>query len=360
MHRLIHEMQDWIATIADAGQRPRERAIVLEKPTAPGFWDQGQMAGFSAGLQASLGLWTGDERHYDCAREFLLVPTPVAPFSAGATHMAVTLLRAAGKFSADDEQRICSTMTGVAKNMIDVFLGRLYGMRRFNHALTTANLCDAVARLWPDSPDAKWLLEQVEPIWEEWWPLGENVEGAPTYEGFMQVALLQWADRRGERERIMSDPRTGIWIDRGLDHFLPVGFMPAYGDSHMSEHWPDWIALWSMVALWDTGERGGRARWSVERMFDYFVARDWIRNIDIVSEQPADGTEWAQVWYQVPPRGMVRRSCRPLPPRRRDRQDTRASAAGTGRHAQDDAALRLHPEHVVVAPARRAGRAHAG
>ena len=254
-------------------------------------------AAFLAAAEVYLAKITGDEKHLDNAYEYLQYPGATGGFPATATWVAVTALREAGRLTEEDESRLCNEYTREAKGTIGGHFRRLPGFRVFNHAITSANLCDAVARLWPDSESAEELAEEAEAVWNDWWVTGENIEGAPNYEGFNNAHLLQWAERRGERQFALDHPGTKYWMKRGVDHVLPNGFIPGFGDTNNAEIWTQWIGLFALQASW-TGDE--RALWAAERVFNWMEERDWLgSNIDF-AERLADKPTMAAVgWWQI-------------------------------------------------------------
>jgi len=309
----LDDVESWVSAIADASLDGSAHDLIVGPPL-PGEWGgPGMMASYLAGTHAIFARRGTAEapagasaprhfdaaRHFDAMREYLLLPAPVHAFAAEAFWTAVGALRAAGKLSPAEEQQIHLAATKEAhgaRRMID----HHFGLRRYNHAVTTANLYDVIARLWPDSSDAASSSATAEDVWREWWVLGDNLEVAANYEAFAQFDLLCWADRRGERNRALADPMTHYWIDRGLDHFLPLGIMPGYGDTCTMELWPDWFAFFALVAAWTDGERARRARWAAEHMFAWAKQRDWIRNVAIIDEVPEDPYRAKQAWGQLP------------------------------------------------------------
>ena len=208
-------------------------------------------------------------------------------------------LRAANLLSPADEETIRANVTRETIGGERMLGGRI-GMRRFNHAICGANLCDIVARLWPDAPDAPRFRDEAEAVWGEWLRFGDNMEVAANYEAFAQADILLWAERRGERDTFLADPGTRHWIDRGLEHVLPGGYIPGYGDTCTMELWSDWFEFLALVAAWTEGERARRARWAVERMFGWVRERNWIRNLTIMAEVPEDPYRAKQAWGQIP------------------------------------------------------------
>ena len=246
-----------------------------------GCWPVNHIAAaFLAAAETFLAEHTGDLEHLQHAYRYLQIPSCTAGWPATASWEGVKALREHGVLKDADEERMCREFTSVAEAAIRGHFPRLPGFRIFNHAINTANLCDVVARLWPDSPDAASLMAASEVIWQEWWDYGENIEGAPNYEGFNNAHVLLWADRRGQRQEALDHPGTRYWMDRAVEQVLPNGFIPVFGDGNSSEVWAQWLSLLALQASW-TGD--ARALWAAERVADWHRARGVIeQNLDIV------------------------------------------------------------------------------
>ncbi len=276
MSNWLDESYGWIERICEASLDERAQDLFADPLKYGEMGIVGDIASFLSGSHAYLADCTGDSAHVERAADYLRMPIPVQAFSASAAWRGTLAARSAGRLSPEDDARLCEVMTNTAKGGVRGHFDRLPGFRIFNHAVTTANLCDVVSRLWPDARDAIPLREGAEEVWREWWAFGENIEGAPNYEAFAQVHVLQWAKRRGELDMALGHPATRYWMERGVEHILPLGFIPAFGDSHAAELWPDWFGLFSMIAGWTDGDLAGRAVQSAERLFRWVEARDWL------------------------------------------------------------------------------------
>ena len=292
MKNWLDEVVEWVTAICDASLEEPAHGIA----TAPndGSWAlQGDMAAYLGAAHVYLARWTGDESHMERAKEYVLCEVPMQAFGACAGYFGTKAVIDANMLTAEEEETVRRRMTGI------VGWGHfdwLVGFRHTNHACTQASMCDAIARLWPDARESRELRAISEQIWREWWSLGENIETAPNYEGFHQNHMLMWADRRGEREKMLTHPGTQSWMNRAVEHMLPCGYLPAYGDSNNTEYWCDWFSLFAHIAAW-TGN--ARARWNAERMFDWFRERDFLRNLDILDSAGDNVLRRRMAWWHV-------------------------------------------------------------
>ncbi|MDP6124325.1 MAG: hypothetical protein QGH20_01050 [Candidatus Latescibacteria bacterium] len=251
---------------------------------------------YLGGVHSLLAKWTRESFHLDAAKKYALQPSPAGHFPADAFWMSINTLRSESALSEEEDMSICTAATPTAVGSLG-FMSDRFGMRRFNHAITAANFCDIVARLWPDAPDARRLKDAADGIWEEWWLLGEELEGAPNYEGFKQASLLLWADRRGQREMALGHPGTAASIERNIDHVLPTGLLPGYGDSCSMEDWPEWPALFATVAAW-TGNP--RALWAAEAVYEWVSNHRWFDNLSLAERTDGEIDERLHSWWQMP------------------------------------------------------------
>ena len=290
----LDELQNWVERICEACAQDPEHDMIVAPSRHEEWVRYANIAAYIAACHVFLSEWTGERDHLVRAKEYMLGELPVAGFTAGAAYFAVRAIKDAGLLSDEEDEALRVRMT---ESVGWSFFDRLPGFRRFNHAITTANLCDGLARLWPNAPEAGKLRATAEEVWREWWTLGDNIEGAPNYEAFHQNHLLQWGDRRGERAETLNHPGTRFWLNRALDHLLPNGYLPAYGDSNNLEYWCDWLALFAYFAAW---EGNGRARWNVRRLFEWFKTRDIMRNVGKTEDETGPLPLGRLGWWHVP------------------------------------------------------------
>ena len=291
------KLPEWSAAICDKSvELPTREAIFGETPTG-GMAINHHTAAFLAATEIFLAEHTGDSMHLERAYRCLQVPSATGGFPATATWEGVTALRKVGMLTDADEERMCREFTAEARGAARGHFTRLPGFRIFNHAVTSANLCDAVARLWPDSPDADELMAAADEVWNEWWVLGENIEGAPNYEGFNNAHLLQWAERRGELDMALNHPGTRFWMARGPEHILPNGFIPGFGDTNNCEIWSQWVGLLALQASWAGDARALRA---AEKVFAWNESRGWLEtNLTLVERCEGQPFKANVGWWQV-------------------------------------------------------------
>lgn len=294
----LDNVRDWTERICDASLGPAHETIVRDM--LPGEWGgQGIMASYLAAAHCILHRWSGDTAHLDHARAYLLLPSNVHTFASGAFHHAVTSVREAGWLSEEDDAAVRASTANAIKEARGRFVGHR-GWRRANHPVTAACLYDVYARLWSGVPESEQYMRDAEGIWREWLHFGDNLEDAANYEAFNQCALLKWAIRRGELTGFLAHPGTRAWIERSIDHCMPAGLVPGYGDTCTMELWADWFGLCSIISALDTGDTARRARWNAERMFLWAMERDWIQNLHIINEVPEDPYRARQAWGQIP------------------------------------------------------------
>ncbi len=323
----------WANVIVDASAEGPAHDIVVQ-PLLPAEWGgQGSMVSYLAGCHVVLARLSDEERHLSAALDYLRLPVITHSFATNALWRAITGLRNADVLAEDDSEAIRTAAMATVEQNTRHIENRI-GRRLFNHAVCAANLCDAVARLWPDAADSPRLLSLADEVWEDWWRLGENMEIAANYEAFAQCALLAWSERRGDLRFAMDHPATRGWIRRSLEHFLPLGIVPGYGDTCTMELWADWFELYAMIVAAADGTSaeqslfGEQALFDARRMFEWAEKRDWIRNTAIVDTVPDDQYRARQAWGQVPRTGWslargaeILRACagrvtpRPIPAR---------------------------------------------
>jgi len=300
----LDEVDRWVREIVHASTHGRAYDLLVGDPLPEEWGGQAAIASYLAGCLALHGKEKNDATQVERSREFMLLPDPVHAFAASPAWEAIVALRAAHMLSDTNEEQIRAAMTRTAQNGVRNYLVIRMGIRRFNHAITTANMCDVISRLWPEHPDSAELRQAAEDVWGDWWLIGDNIEIAANYEAFAEVDLLLWAERRGEKARMLDDPMTHFWMDRSLEHMLPVGIVPGYGDTCTMELWADWFALYSVMAAWCGGSRGSRAAWNAERMFSWATTRGWLgQNLSIIDEVPDDPYRAKQGWTQIPRTG---------------------------------------------------------
>jgi hypothetical protein len=291
-------VQNWIEQICDTSLTDARDTILRDQ--LPGEWGgQGSMASYLAGTHAMLFGWTGDSAHLDAAREYVLLPDNTHTFATDALYCAVTVLRENGRLNPDDEAAISHSVIDQVHGSARNNLGR-FGWRRTNHCITSANLADVYSRLWPDDPESASMQSVADEVWGEWTSFGDNMEDACNYEAFHEVALILWAERRGSLSELLEHPGTRQWIDRGIETFLPIGIMPGYGDTCTMELWPHWFALYGSLVRVGDEHSARRARWNMERMFEWVSERDWIRNVRIIDDVPEDLYRARQAYNQIP------------------------------------------------------------
>ena len=292
----IERAQQWAKEICFASEGPQGRKLIFDPPL-PGEWGgQGSMASYLAATHALLSRRGGTREHLAAALEYLLLPTPTHTFATSALWTAMQELRRAGIVSAENDSRIADATADVVRGGQRHHRTRV-GMRKSNHAVTAAALCDAFSRLWPDHPQAGEFRAEAEGVWNDWWPLPENLEIASNYEAFAQVELLAWAERRGQLDFALANPGTQAWIDRALDSHMPSGVMPGYGDTCTMELWPDWVGLFAWIAV---HTHSGRALDAAERMFEWAEKADWMANVRLIDDLPEDMYRARQLWTQIP------------------------------------------------------------
>jgi hypothetical protein len=293
----MDEARNWVARICAATTEGKARDLLIT-PALPGEWGgQGSIASFTAGALAIQARWEDREKNLARARECLLLDQNTHCFAGEALDVGVTILRENSMLSPDDEEQIRQTATSEALQSSDRFHARQIGMRRDNHCITTAALCDAIARLWPDADESSDLMDRADAVWREWWLFGDNMEEAPNYEPLLLVPLFRWAERRGELDLLLKHPGTQQIIERGIEHVIPAGFVPGFGDTCTMELWQDWFPFFCLVAV-QTGN--GRALHAAEQLFTWSRERDWLANLSITDEVGDDLYRARQGWSQIP------------------------------------------------------------
>ena len=288
--------EQWAREICAASEGPEGRELIFG-PSLPGEWGgQGSMASYLAATHALLSRRGNADAHLSAAREYLLLPTPTHTFATSALWTAMHELRKAGMVSAEDEERIATGASVVVRGGQRHHTNHI-GMRKSNHAVTSAALCDAFSRLWPERPEAEEFRTEAEEVWADWWLLPENLEIASNYEAFSQVELLAWAERRGQLGFALENTGTREWMDRALDSQLPSGVMPGYGDTCTMELWPDWLGLYAWIAV---HTNSSRALDAAGRMFEWLEKADWMANVRLISDLPEDPYRARQLWTQIP------------------------------------------------------------
>jgi len=311
MRSYLDYAYDIVVALCKASQLPENREAIGKEsqPMSLGLQVQGDIASYLAAAHVYLYDESGDDEHLRLAREYLRLPTPVMAFGANALWVAVNGLRRNHVLTDADEQHLYSAAMKLLGGVRHHHFERTPGFRIFNHAVTTASLADVAYRLWPHSAEAERYASEAEGVWNEWWILGENIEGAPNYEAFAQCHILHWAKRRGELDRVVNDPRTLAWMDRGIEHIPPIGFVPGFGDSHSTELWGDWFGLMAIIAAWSPGsdaaalKRKGRARWAAEQIVRWYGTHEWVALNTRLNDRPearilqtAHRIWWHVVW----------------------------------------------------------------
>ncbi len=307
MQAYLDEVRDFALAICDTSRNEDVRRVIGNSAERGWFALQGDIVSYLAATHVYFFDETGDEEHLDTARDYLRMPSPVMAFGANALWHAVTGLRRVHRLTDADEDHLSRVAFSAMPGAVEAHYTRTPGFRIFNHAVTTASLGDVIARLWPDRPESDTIAAQSEAVWREWWILGENIEGAPNYEAFAQCHILHWAERRGELSRAVSDPRTLAWMDRGIEHIPPIGFIPGFGDSHSTELWPEWYGLMAFIATrapeggGTLPDRRGRARWAAERVFRWYRDHEWLeRNLALTTREGAKNGSYARrAWWHV-------------------------------------------------------------
>lgn len=307
MDRYLDEVRDFSVAICDASRRDDVVRVIANPSKNSWFGLQGDIVSYLAAAHVFRWEETGDEEQLVIARDYLRAPSPAMAFGANAFWHAITGLRRAHYLTDADEDHLRRAAVAVMRGAKEGHYTRTPGFRIFNHAVTTASLGDVTARLWPEAPESDLIAAESEEVWQEWWTLGENIEGAPNYEGFAQCHILHWGERRGELDRVVNDPRTLAWMDRGIEHIPPIGFIPGFGDSHSTELWSDWYCQMALIASWapDGGgtvpNRRERAKWVAERVFRWVADHHWLeRNLTLTSREYGKNATYARrAWWHV-------------------------------------------------------------
>jgi hypothetical protein len=309
MKSYLDDALDMVVAICNASLEPESRGAIGDeaKPMPLSLMVQGDIASYLAAAHIFLYEETGHAGNLDLARDYLKLPMPVGAFGANAFWKAVNGLREADCLSDEQDDHLYRACMSHMVGSSGHHFTRTPDFRIFNHAVTSASLADVSYRLWPDSAEAQRYADQAEEVWADWWRFGENIEGAPNYEAFAQCHILHWGARRGELERVVNDPRTLAWMDRGLDHIPAIGFVPGFGDSHSTELWSDWFGFVALIAAWSPGRdaeglrRKGRAVWAAERIIGWYRDHDWLQmNIDLASRPEAKNKLTAhRIWWHT-------------------------------------------------------------
>ena len=296
MSQWLERVGEWIEAVCRESARSEKHELICGPPLPDEWGCQGHMATNLASAHVFLAEKTGNREHLKRAREYLLLPVPTHTFISSGLWKTMNALREEQLLSADDERHIAENVLDIAEKGSRKHHYNRIGMRKSNHAVTAAALCDAFARLWPDHPKASQLLSLSEEVWADWWLMSDNMEIASNYEAFTQIELLAWAERRGELRGALDDSGTQRWIQRALDNLMPSGCMPGYGDTCTMEIWNDWMALFALVAK---HTHDGRAVLAAERIFVWAENARWLDNIAIADDLNDDMYRARQAWGRV-------------------------------------------------------------
>jgi hypothetical protein len=289
-HPWTEKVQERVEQICAKARNPEFIEAVTRVSAGDGWSIEGDTCSFLAAAECALWRWDGDREHLEQARRYMVNDVPDPAFGAIATWDAIQCLRSEEVLSdADDDRLRRKFVTNVPRSDNQHF-NRLPGFQVFNHAVTSASLCDVVARLWPDDTGTAELVDLAESVWQDWHRLAENPEVAPNYEAFHETHLLHWAKRRGQLEEFVANPCTQRWMARGVEHILPDGYIPGFGDANDVELWCDWFGLMCLIAV---HSHNGRALSAAERIFGWIEERQWMDNIEL---DPDDSEKFSQAW----------------------------------------------------------------